>query len=103
MTLVIIAGLPANPDCETCRGRGWIEVVVPECCGRVAPNGECRSHCAIPIEAQEDCPECATHAAESGVPNPLPPEGAETEQRIAAENQNQASAQATAAAPGEGK
>lgn len=45
----------ACPDCD---GRGWIEDVEPECCGRTYASGACRGECAVPKQVQRQCESC---------------------------------------------
>ena len=51
---------PAKPvmvlvDCPECNGDGC-GPTQPECCGNPYPSGECRSHCAVPV--QQPCDFC---------------------------------------------
>jgi len=44
--------------CETCGGTGEGVAVVPACCRRPTPNGECRGDCAVPEQVQIQCADC---------------------------------------------
>lgn len=49
--------IPEEP-CPECGGSGCIISTVPDCCGNFTPHGECRAHCAVPREVQEQCEMC---------------------------------------------
>lgn len=63
-----------EPDyrCATCDGGGSVTVTVPECCGNLHRSGECRGHCAVPMDSQEACPDCDGSSRDRRAPTDEP-------------------------------
>ncbi|MBX3490864.1 hypothetical protein [Parvibaculum sp.] len=57
--LALVAGERRDMQpCPACGGNGFTAHTVPECCGNPYPGGECKGHCAVPSERQEQCFAC---------------------------------------------
>src|SRR5262245_20572921 len=44
--------------CPGCNGDGGVTMTEPQCCGNFYPHGDCRQHCAVPVQVPYPCETC---------------------------------------------
>lgn len=53
-----IASHDAPLPCTRCEGTGVVVTLRERCCGNLTKGGECRAHCCVPEEIEDQCPQC---------------------------------------------